>query len=89
MGKIQIYGGTVIFGDLTRLRIGYAINVLSKYLEYISHSIKVTCVTYLIQKWEGNLFFNLKDVQIEILTIATDFFALTNDFLQMNGHFDK
>ena len=35
------------------------------------------------------LFFNLKDVQIEILTIATDFFALTNDFLQMNGHFDK
>ena len=33
------------------------------------------------------LFFNLKDVQLEILTIATDFFALTNDFLQKNEHF--
>ena len=49
----------------------------------------VVCHVLDAKNGQAILFFNLKDVQIEILTIATDFFALTNNFLQMNGHFHK
>ena len=105
MGKIQVQCGTVIFGlfwtflDFRWFNsfIGPAIYVLGKYLLSIHKSVQKSYIFQIIhvchvlnsKNGQAILFFNLKDVQIEILTIATDFFALTNDFLQMNEHFHK